>query len=404
MITNPGGLWDESMGLYPILGGDPKSHTMLWTFLSGMRVKFAHLFEEKDVLNWQGAQIPYAGFDEVTHFTKFQFFYMLSRLRSMSGVPGRIRATCNPDPDSWVADFIAWWIDQETGFPIPERVGKLRWFVRDGDEMIWGNTKQGLLALQKEEGKTEIQAPKSVTFIPAKVQDNKILMEKDPAYIGNLQALSLVERARLLGGNWKIRPSAGNMFRRSWFEYVDAPPVNIIKRLRYWDRAATKPANPLKPVAKTSPDWTAGLLLLRDGNGVFYVAHVERFQETPLKVKERIRNIATGDGVRTSIGLEQDPGQAGVAEVQDVQRFLAGFITKAILVQRDKVTRANPVSAQSQTGNIKIVKGAWNKTFLDELEAFPTEGVKDDQVDAFSGAFNLMMGVGGISWLAMMQE
>ena len=50
-------------------------------------------------------------------------------------MPPYIRATCNPDADSWVADLLQWWIDQDTGFPIPERAGKVRWFIRSGDEL-----------------------------------------------------------------------------------------------------------------------------------------------------------------------------------------------------------------------------------------------------------------------------
>jgi hypothetical protein len=75
------------------------------------------------VYDWQGAQIPLICFDELTHFRAHQFFYMVSRNRSTCGVRPYIRATCNPDADSWVANFLAWWIDPETGFPIPERAG-----------------------------------------------------------------------------------------------------------------------------------------------------------------------------------------------------------------------------------------------------------------------------------------
>lgn len=44
----------------------------------------------------------------------------------------------NPDADSWVADFIKWWITPETGYPIPERSGVIRYMVRLNDEIIWG--------------------------------------------------------------------------------------------------------------------------------------------------------------------------------------------------------------------------------------------------------------------------
>lgn len=39
---------------------------------------------------------------------------------------------------------------------------------------------------------------KSITFISGKIEENKILLEADPSYIGNLLAQSEEERARLL--------------------------------------------------------------------------------------------------------------------------------------------------------------------------------------------------------------
>jgi hypothetical protein len=65
---------------------------------------------------------------------------MVSRNRSTCGVRPYIRATCNPDADSWVADFLAWWIDPETGLRIPERAGMLRYYIRVADKIIWADT------------------------------------------------------------------------------------------------------------------------------------------------------------------------------------------------------------------------------------------------------------------------
>ena len=215
-IRNPGGLWDESRTLYPLLGAKPAKAVLEWRWPFGGLVKFAHLEHESTVYDWQGAQIALICFDELTHFTKAQFFYMLSRNRSGCGVRPYIRATTNPDADSWVREFIAWWIDQETGLAIQERSGVIRWFVRLNDAIIWADTREELVTRY---GRTDLPPdhedqprPKSVTFITAKLSDNKILLAKDPGYKANLEAQNAVERARLLGGNWKIRPAAGLFF------------------------------------------------------------------------------------------------------------------------------------------------------------------------------------------------
>ena len=66
---------------------------------------FDYISRDADVYAWQGSQICFLGFDELTHFSEFTFFYMLSRNRSICGVEPFVRATCNPDSGSWVAKF-----------------------------------------------------------------------------------------------------------------------------------------------------------------------------------------------------------------------------------------------------------------------------------------------------------
>ena len=64
---------------------------------------------------------------------------------------------------------------------------------------------------------------------------------------------------------------------------------------------------------------------------------------------------------------------------------------------------ASPVSAQAEVGNIKVVRGKWNKDFLEELENFP-DGRKNDQVDALSGAFHMLTGNIVGSWTDAMAQ
>lgn len=377
-VRNEGGLWDESEKLYTLLKAHPREASMEWQFPSNARIKFSHLEYEKTVYDWQGSQIPFIGFDELTHFTEKQFFYMLSRNRSTSGVPGYVRCTCNPDADSWVRKFIDWWIGPD-GYPIRERSGKIRYFVRIDDNLMWADSREELTTTY---GSAHI--PKSVTFIPSKIQDNAILMNKDPAYMGSLMALSRIERLRLLEGNWNVRPSAGMYFQRDWFEIIDTMPASPMRQVRYWDRAATKPHENNK-----DPDYTAGLRLHKYLNGLYVVNHVVTLRDGPLAVERLIKNTATQDGIGVDVYVEQDPGSSGVADAANYIRLLAGYNVHARKVSTDKVTRALPVSAQAEAGNIKLLRGPWNDAFLNELENFPEVG-HDDQVDTFSGAFNEM--------------
>lgn len=380
-ITNEGGLWDEASGLYTGVGAKlTQSPSLTASFPSGMKVTFAHMEYEKDRFSWQGSQIPSINFDEITHFTWRQFIYMLSRNRSMSGVKGQIRGTCNPDPDSWVRRFIDWWIGPD-GFAIPERSGVVRWFIIQGEDVIWAKSRQSLLL------KYPKSLPKSFTFIRSSIYDNKILLEKDPGYLANLNALTRVEKAQLLDGNWDIRPTAGSYFKRSDFEIVDAAP-GVAQRVRAWDLAATKRVESREQKEKKSndPDWTAGLKMsLVDGT--YYIEHVERFREDAPVVDKRIKAIAGQDGVRVKVRLPQDPGQAGKGQAKHLSGMLAGFPVVFYPVTGSKEHRATPFASQAQAGNVKLVCGPWNEAFLAEAENFP-EGIHDDQIDAGADAFD----------------
>lgn len=378
-VTSEGGLWDTATDVYAPLGARPNQNDLTLKFPWGSKVTFAHMEHEKNRLDWQGSQIPLIGFDEITHFTWKQFVYMLSRNRSASGAKSRIRGTCNPDPDSWVRRFIDWWIDSD-GYAITERSGIVRYFVIEGDDILWGDTPQELIDQNPK------RRPKSFTFIRSSIEDNKILLEKDPDYLANLQALTRVERAQLMDGNWNIRATAGSYFKRSDFEVVEAAP-NDGELVRAWDQAGTQ-----QKKDSDDPDWSVGFKMQKARNGTFYCLGMERFRVDASAVDQRIKNIASYDGKEVSIRLAQDPGQAGKSQARHQTQMLAGYNVRAKSVTGDKETRAKPFSSQVQAGNVKVVRGDWNEAFFQELEAFP-DGGHDDIVDAASDAFDELVSV-----------
>lgn len=375
-VTNEGGLYDTSENIYPLLKAKPTY--LSWKFPRGSTVTFAHLEHEKNVQDWQGSQLPFIGFDELTHFTKKQFFYMLSRNRSTCGVKPYIRATTNPDKKSWVRKFIDWWIGED-GYAIPERSGVIRWFYVINDVVQWGDNKEELMLKFPEMG--SIAPPKSFTFINSKLSDNKILMEKDPGYLANLLALSKADREKLKDGNWNAEDKAGEFFQKHWFRVEAVPPV-CKKVIRYWDRASSE---------KEEADYSVGIKLGLAPDGFYYVLDMVRVKASPGKLENIIRNTAIQDGIRCEVYVEQDPGQAGVADVDNyIKNVLKGFIVKANKVSTDKVTRAKATSAQAERGNIVVCAGKWNEDFFTELETFP-DGEHDDIVDSLSGAYNMMI-------------
>jgi predicted phage terminase large subunit-like protein len=382
-IRRPGGLWSESMKLYPRakVPGLPVPHILSWRWRDAGSVKLAHLEYDHTVLDWHGSQIGCLAFDELTTFSKHQFFYMLSRNRSTSGIRPYVRASCNADAGSWVADLIAWWIDQDTGYPIPERSGVLRYFVRGAnDSLEWFDSKRAAMAATGQPRETI----KSLTFIAAKLADNPALMRNDPGYLGNLMMLPAVERERLLNGNWKIRPTAGSYFPRTAIATIAVLPTDVKHWVRRWDLAAT-PATDRNP----SPSATASVLMGRRENGRFIIAHGINVRRAAHDVRAIIKNIAAQDKENhtgLTVVVPQDPGQAGKDQAASMITFLAGYRVKAVRETGSKQTRAEPLAAQWQAGNVDILAGPWNEAYLAEMDGFP-EAPHDDYVDVSSGAF-----------------
>jgi predicted phage terminase large subunit-like protein len=158
---------------------------------------------------------------------------------------------------------------------------------------------------------------------------------------------------------------------------AETPPLT--RTVRAWDLAATLPA------PGRDPDYTVGLKLGITDEKHIVVLDVVRLRGTAGTVETTITATAKADGPGTVVALPQDPGQAGVAQVNYLTRCLAGYTVIATTETGAKSTRAMPAAAQMDAGNISLVAAPWNQNFLRELAAFP-DSEKDDQVDAFARA------------------
>lgn len=175
----------------------------------------------------------------------------------------------------------------------------------------------------------------------------------------------------------------GLIARREWFAQILEARPSGGHLVRAWDFAAT--AADVRN--SKDPDWTVGALLHSDGAGKYTLAHLVRARVAGGQVEALVRQTAAGDGVAVHIILEQEPGSSGKIASDYLVRALAGYNVRATPAQGDKVNRAMPFFAQAEAGNVRLVRGAWNSDFLDEIAAFPS-GAHDDQVDAASAAFN----------------
>lgn len=203
---------------------------------------------------------------------------------------------------------------------------------------------------------------------------------------------AVVERDKIplgsfgVAGQFQQRPVAreGGLFKRSWFKdenFINAAPDGT-RWVRRWDLAAT---------ASRSAAYTAGVKMGVTREKRFVVAHVVRGQWEWAEVRRQISAIAASDGKSVPVVFPKDPGSAGKAVANDLVVMLAGYSAYSEPETGDKVTRAQPFSAQCEAGNVDIVKGEWNQAYLDELCLFPGATLKD-QVDASSGAFSWLTG------------
>ena len=182
------------------------------------------------------------------------------------------------------------------------------------------------------------------------------------------------------------RPIEGALFKIARIEVLDTAP-NLRGAIvgSGWDFAATK------QIGTRDPDWTVRVKLARLPSGLFVVLDVFRDRGGPDQVSNWLLNVSTQDRMDTSsvkISIPEDPGQSSKLQVLAFTRLLAGFNVHSSREDGNKEVRATPVIAQCNGGNLAIVRGPWNRAFLDELASFP--GAKDDQVDALSRAFEIV--------------
>lgn len=202
----------------------------------------------------------------------------------------------------------------------------------------------------------------------------------------DLATLQRMEQAApyVFAGQYRQQPAPpdGGMFKPHQLQTVAALPVGNIRWVRAWDLAASGGGG----------DFTAGAKLGALEDGRFVIAHVQRGQFGTDERDAVLRHCAAADGKAVKISLPQDPGQAGKSQVLYLTRQLAGYSVSASPETGDKITRAEPFAAQVNVGNVLLLDdGTWDcAALLAEMRLFPN-GRHDDQIDALSRAFNMLI-------------
>lgn len=256
-------------------------------------------------------------------------------------------------------DLSGWLLEEEKGSDTPER-----WHI------------VSMEAIKESES---LELPDTCTLEPDPRKVGEPLCDEVRS-LDRLKSIAKKIGPYYFSALFQQKPTPGDGLLFSSFPVVDAVPRGLVK-VRAWDKAGTENAG----------DWSAGVLIgmTSADDPEFYVLNVVRGQWSASAREKVIRDTASLDGQDVAIWIEQEPGSGGKDSADVTIRGLAGFFAYKQIASGsgDKSTRARPLAAQAQIGNVKILRGDWNRVFVDECRSFPN-GRHDDQVDAASLAFN----------------
>jgi predicted phage terminase large subunit-like protein len=352
-LSMPGALMDRA---HQWLAPYTKSGLVKWhadarmfTFPCGATLKFGYLDGPLDHFNYQSAEFQFVGIDEAVAIREHQALYLFSRLRRLakSNTPIRFRCASNP--------------------PRPEQVAKGAWVK----ERYISNPHR-----------VDPQTNERRVFIPARLEDNPYLDQVD--YDKSLNYLDPITRRQLRQGDWEIQ-AAGRIFKRENFPIIDAIPAEVRRWCRFWDLAATEVRT-----ESHDPDYAVGLLMGMTGSSHLVIPDVVRMREGPSAVETIVLQTAHSDegfiGHRGfKMRMEQEGGASGKTVIANYAKLFVGWDFKGCIPTKNKLQRATPLANQVERKNVLLVRGPWNRDFLNEYSLFP-DGLHDDQVDAGSGA------------------
>lgn len=383
-------------------------------FPSGATINFTGIDGESGLESIRGIEISAAMIDEGSQHNEETVFWIISRLRTKAKMIPNIWITCNPSPHSflckWLEQYYLYprgtYVDGELveGRPNPKVDGDLRWFLRVGNEMKFGATKQELVDLygstfpiDRLSGKTTCQ-PRSFKFISATCHDNPPLLQSDPNYVANLLNLPRVEKERLYYGSWYALEETSGYFKRSWTPLISDVDYSKVKRyVRAFDIAYSVPSetNPF-------PDYTASVLMAKMQDDSYVVIHAERVHKRAGDVEDYVFSVIKKDleyyKGKYQAYLPQDPSAGKLTAIYWQKLALNNGVSIRFYrtpTNVGKVGSFQPFSASAEVGLVSVVKDSeWNDFYFSELEAFDgkrsTNTKKDDLVDASSLAFNVL--------------
>lgn len=435
-LTRAGGLWQKANSQYRFFGAKPNKSDLKYVFPSGAETAFSYCDSMDDAESWRGSELSLIAFDEINHHGWGEIAMLQTCLRSQAAMNSMMIGTCNPDEQSWVYQMFlkGYYIDEETGFPIEERNGDIRYYLIDPvtEKPVFSNTldffeenyHELLYPINPDTGESMgFIEPKKFCFMSLSIWDNKIAQRLNPKYVSELISLPPYKRDTQLYGNWLAKPTKNRMFRREFLrglgdhpDYGKEEVVLPAKRqtCRAWDLAYTAPSQ-----ANKYPDYTASIKMHKCNRGYYYIDggwHPEIYDEVKDgkedKCLGRFRKNVGGrdeamlkqahyDGKKCTVIIPK-ASAAGKAEFEQLKVMFVneGFKVAGASTGNAagaKGLRFSPFCSAAEQGLVFILKDTFKcqhslELCLTELEYFEhgqksTAKIKDDWVDGFSDSF-----------------
>ncbi len=435
-LTRAGGLWQKANTQYKFFNAKPNKSDLKYVFPSGAETSFGYCDNMDDAESWRGSELSMIAFDEINHHEWQQIAMLQTCLRSQAKMNSMMIGTCNPDEDSWVYQMFlkGYYIDEETGFPIEDRNGKIRYYIidpvtenpvfADNLEFFEENYPDLIRPTNPVTGEQMYVEPKKFAFFSLCIWDNPIAQKLNPKYVAELVALPPYKRDTQLYGNWLAKATKNKMFRREFLrglgdhpeygrEEVSLPKIRAT--VRAWDLAYTEPSQ-----ANKYPDYTASVKLHRCSRGYYYLDGgwnpdlydepkdgtnqicIGRFKKNVGIRDEFMMRQARYDGPKCEIIIPKGSA-AAKAEFEQLkvmfvnEKFKVGGASTGN-TKGAKGIRFSPFCSSAEQGLVFILKDTFRcehtlECFLSELENFEhgfvsSSKIKDDWVDATSDAFS----------------
>lgn len=288
----------------PKWNGDTKT----FTFPSGATLTFGYLAHNNDLDQYQGSELQFVGFDELTQFTERQYRYLHSRLRKLkdSNVPIRMRGASNPGGrgHEWV----------KKRFIVPDAV-----------------------------------AP----FIPSAYTDNPYLDQED--YSNQLDKLDELTRQQLKYGNWDAVISEGLLMNREQFQHC------LINSSDFAEWQPSYACIGVDPASTGADKFAMALLVYFDNNKIVLVDCDATSNPNP-EYKLRDFIIRNQKYLPRVINFEREPGSSPhfalnywINLFSDLSAEMGFYITDTMAATvGNKYNRAYPHAYHIRNGNMFI--------------------------------------------------